>query len=163
MRTYVAISERLGSERGTQMVELAVLLPFLVLVLLGATDFARASYYAITITNAARSGAQYAAHNAASAINTAGIVAAAELEAQNLPIRVEDGENIGSITVTSSIFCKCPGGTAPVSCTVGACGGSAAKELYTSVTASRTFATLFDYPGIPSEIDLSRNATMRVQ
>jgi Flp pilus assembly protein TadG len=153
MRTYVAISERLGSERGTQMVELAVLLPFLVLVLLGSTDFARASYYAITVTNAARSGAQYAAHNAVSAINTAGIRAAAEFEAQN----------IGSITVASSIFCKCPGGTAPVSCTVGTCGGGAARELYTSVTATRTFETLFDYPVIPSEIAISRNATMRVQ
>ena len=141
------------SERGAQLVEMAILTPFLVLVMLGATDFARISYHAITLSNAARAGAQYATQNAAAAANAAAIKAATEFEAQD----------IGVITVTSSLFCRCPGSAVVVSCTVGACAGGAAKELYTSVTASQIFRTLAPYPGVPSSIDLSRNAIMRVQ
>ena len=147
------MSQRLRSERGTQLVEMAILAPFLVVLMLGSTDFARASYHAITLANAARAGAQFATQNSAAAANAVGIRSAAEFEAQN----------IGAITVVSSIFCRCPGSTVVVSCTVGACAGGAGKELYTSVTASQIFLTLAPYPGVPSSIPMSRNATMRVQ
>lgn len=142
------------TERGAQLLELAILTPFLVLVLLGSTDFARVAYHAITLANAARAGAQFATFSPAAALNTAGIKAAAELEA----------ENIGAITVASNLYCRCPTGTTVVSCTVGTCTGiNAVKELYIDVTASRTFTTLVTWPGVPSPIALSRTATMRVQ
>lgn len=141
------------TERGAQLIEMAILTPFLVLVLLGSTDFARVAYHAITLANAARAGAQFATFSSAAALNTAGIKAAADLEA----------ENLGAITVASNLYCRCPTTTAVVSCTVGACTGNAVKELYIDVTASRTFTTLVTWPGVPSPIALSRTATMRVQ
>ena len=147
------MSKRLGSERGSQMVELALLLPFLVVLMLGSTDFARAAYYAITLSHAARAGAQYATQSGAHSINTAGIQAAAQMEAQN----------IGSISVVSGTFCQCPGSTVQVSCTVGTCTGDAAKLSFATVTASRTFETIAPYPAVPSSIDMSRTAVMRIQ
>jgi Flp pilus assembly protein TadG len=147
------MSQWLKRERGAQLIEMAILTPFLLLVLLGATDFARVSYHAITLANAARAGAQFGTFSSAHALNTAGIQAAAELEAAN----------IGAIVATSSLACRCPGSATVVSCTVGSCTGDAVKELYISVTASRTFTTLVSWPGVPSALDLSRTATMRVQ
>ena len=147
------MSQWLKRERGAQLIEMAILTPFLVFVLLGATDFARVSYYAITVANAARAGAQFGTQSSLAALNAAGIKAAAEVEATN----------IAPINVTSSLACRCPGSTVVVSCTVGACTGDAVKELYTSVTASKTFTTLVGWPGIPSPIALSRTSTMRVQ
>ncbi len=141
------------TERGAQLIEMAILTPFLLLVLLGSTDFARVAYHAITLANAARAGAQFATFSSVAAFNTAGIKAAADLEA----------ENIGTITVASNLYCRCPTGTTVVSCTVGTCPASAVKELYIDVTASRTFTTLVTWPGVPSPIALSRTATMRVQ
>ena len=147
------MSRWLKKERGAQLIEMAILTPFLLLVLLGATDFARVSYYAITLANAARAGAQFATQSSVAAFNTAGIKAAAELEATN----------IGAISVSSSLACRCPGSAVVVDCTTGACPSSAVKELYSSVTASQTFTTLVSWPGIPSPIDLTRTSTMRVQ
>lgn len=148
------MSRWLKKERGAQLVEMAILTPFLVFVLLGATDFARVSYHAITLANAARAGAQFATQSSAAAKNTVAIQTAAELEAAN----------IGTISVSSSLDCRCPGSAAVVACTPApACSGGAVKELYVNVTASRTFTTLVTWPGIPSPIALSRTSTMRVQ
>jgi Flp pilus assembly protein TadG len=147
------MSRWLRRERGAQLIEMAVLTPFLLVVLLGATDFARVSYYAITLANAARAGAQFATQSSLAALNVAGIKAAADLEA----------ENIGTITVVSSLSCRCPGSATIVSCTTGTCPGEAVKELYTTVTASRSFVTLVSWPGIPSPVALSKTSIMRVQ
>src|SRR3954453_1086869 len=50
------------SERGAALVELALSTPLLVVMIVGAVDFARAFYTAMELTNAARAGAQYAAN-----------------------------------------------------------------------------------------------------
>jgi Flp pilus assembly protein TadG len=47
-------------ERGANLVELALLLPLLVLLLVGVADFGRAFNSHIIITNASREGARYA-------------------------------------------------------------------------------------------------------
>lgn len=46
-------------ERGQALVELAMLLPILLIILLGIIDFGRVFYAYVTITNAAREGARY--------------------------------------------------------------------------------------------------------
>lgn len=59
-------ARRTGSReprRGAAAVEFVIVLPILLTVLLGATDFGRFSYSSIAIANAARSGAEYAAMN----------------------------------------------------------------------------------------------------
>jgi Flp pilus assembly protein TadG len=47
------------SERGSQLVEAAIIVPILVLLLLGIVDLGRVFYGQIVITNAVREGARY--------------------------------------------------------------------------------------------------------
>lgn len=47
--------------RGSAMIEFAVLLPLLITIVLGCIDFGRFAYVLISITNAARTGANYGA------------------------------------------------------------------------------------------------------
>ncbi|MBC7223227.1 MAG: pilus assembly protein [Anaerolineae bacterium] len=49
--------------RGQSLVELAALLPVLIVVLLGIAEFSRLRYAYITVDNAARVGAQYGAQS----------------------------------------------------------------------------------------------------
>ena len=49
--------------RGAAAVELAILLPLMVLLTLGSVDFGRFAYNFIAVTNAARAGAAYAMMN----------------------------------------------------------------------------------------------------
>ena len=53
-------SER--NDRGGSMVELALLLPLLLLILAGIADLGRAFHDSIVINNASREGARYASH-----------------------------------------------------------------------------------------------------
>jgi Flp pilus assembly protein TadG len=50
-------------DEGQSLVELALLLPLLLLILLGLADFGRAFYYTTIISNAAREGAAYLSQN----------------------------------------------------------------------------------------------------
>lgn len=61
-------------QSGASLVELALILPLLVL---GAGDFGRVLYWSITLAQSASAGAQYGAQSSASAGNTAGIQQAA--------------------------------------------------------------------------------------
>ncbi|MFL5245748.1 MAG: TadE family protein [Gemmataceae bacterium] len=51
------------SRRAVAAAELALILPLLVTMVLGAVDFGRFAYCYIAVTNAARAGAQYACMN----------------------------------------------------------------------------------------------------
>jgi Flp pilus assembly protein TadG len=53
-----------SDDQGQSLVEIALALPFLLLLLLGLADFGRAFFYTSAIANAARVGAQYIAYNA---------------------------------------------------------------------------------------------------
>ena len=140
------------SDAGTSLIEMAVVLPLLVLMVLGVADFGRMLYHAITLSHAARAGAAYGAQGNGFAGSVAGIQQAAEAEAQN----------ISPIVVTSERLCECTGG-ASVSCTTSSCGGYGAPRAFVEVTATQTFTTLVAYPGIPDTVPLSRTAKVRLQ
>src|SRR5579864_7443228 len=61
MRIAENLHWRSPSRRGVAAAELAILLPFLGLVLVLGVDFARIYYYYVAVTNCARNGALYAA------------------------------------------------------------------------------------------------------
>ncbi|MFT4471609.1 TadE/TadG family type IV pilus assembly protein [Arthrobacter sulfonylureivorans] len=50
-----------NSERGAAAVEMAIVLPLLVLILMGIMEFGRVFYVQISLSHAAREGARYAA------------------------------------------------------------------------------------------------------
>ena len=78
-----------NDQRGADLVELALMLPLLLLVLLGVADFGRAMHTYITITNAAREGARYASHFPH---HVAGIRAAVKHEAAGSGVILLDGD-----------------------------------------------------------------------
>src|SRR5437773_6675155 len=145
---------RWNSERGQAIVEMTLLLPFFLLLLMGVIDFSRVFYTALTVSHAARAGAQYGAQSNGKSQDTAGMQAAAIAAAQ-------DDIDTSSLTVTATNYCKCtPDGvtfTAMATCT-SSCLNT--RQIYVQVTTSKTFQTLRNYPGIPHTIPLSRTAIL---
>src|SRR5262245_62419572 len=101
MRIRGSVGRRSGRTAATA-VELAILLPVLVIIVLGCVDFGRFAYNYIAVTNSARAGAAYAMMNnyTASTQNTwkAGITQAAKDE---LTDQVGRG-NLGSVSVSAT-------------------------------------------------------------
>jgi hypothetical protein len=71
------------------------------------------------------------------------------------------------LTITSSVSCGCDSsGSVTTSGCTGAGAGICASGhwvVIVSVTASGTFTSLFNYPGIASSISISRTSAMRVR
>jgi len=140
------------AEVGGSSVELAMIFPFLVLLVIGVVDYTRVFSSAITVANAAKAGAQYGAQSTLTSGDTAHINEAGRL----------DAGTSAQVAVTSSRVCRCSDG-AVVNCATGVCGSYGAPRVYVIVTAAKAVRTLIDYPGLPSSISLARTATLRAQ
>lgn len=77
------------SSRGQSLVELALALPFLILVLVGVLDLGRLLNSYVVITNAAREGARYGIDHPA---DTPGIQDAAEHEGEDSGIEIDSSK-----------------------------------------------------------------------
>jgi len=122
------------SRRGAAVVELAVLLPLLVLLFIGTVDFGRIFYFSLTLQNAARAGALYASDPETQHESPfASVQEAALADATNLDPQP-------TITQTS--------------------GTDGTGRNYVEVTASYTFDTITGFPGIPSTVDIRRTVRM---
>lgn len=147
---------RRTSERGSTLVELAVALPALVLVLVGAADFGRVFYTAMELTAAARAGAQYGSVTAANSSNTAVMQSTA----------IAAAGDVSGVSATASRFCQCATDTGAFSATTppNSCADPCTgKHLVVTVTvnARATFNTISRYPGIPRTLAITRTATLR--
>jgi hypothetical protein len=138
-------------EKGAALIELAIMLPLLILFVIGAAEFGRVYYAAITVANAARAGAQFGTQDGQSS-NFAGMSQAARNEAADL----------GSITDFPSQFCRCPDGSAPA-CTGATCPGFGPPEVFVKDSVIKTVTLLLTYPGLPQSITVRRTAVFRVQ
>ena len=149
-----------GKQSGQSMVEMAIMLPFLLLLSLGVIEMGRFMYIGILVGNAARAGAAYATESLVASVDSTGITTAADNDFAS------NGQNVGNLNVTSSVACGCEsaGTITSATCTgvgAGSCA-SGAWAVTVTVTASGTFNSLWHYPGLPSSITVSRVATMRV-
>ncbi len=140
-----------GSEAGQALVEFAFVLPALVLVLLGAAEFARLAYAAIEVSNAAKAAVQYGAQSVAQAADTAGMTTAAQNEAYNLT----------GLTVTlGAASCICSDGSTST-CLSTDCANSHIESILT-VNTSATFDPLIHLPGLPTTFTLHGYAVQKV-
>ncbi|HEY4356968.1 MAG TPA: TadE/TadG family type IV pilus assembly protein [Acidobacteriaceae bacterium] len=135
-------------DQGSSLVEVAVVLPMLLLILIGVVDLGRYFYLANEVAGAAHSGAMYGSQHAS---DTTNMVNAAKL----------DAPNVSGLTVNATWGCECPDGTnASASCTATpSC--STNVIYYATVKASATYTALFPWQGLPSPLTLSSSATMR--
>ena len=136
------------NDSGTSLLEVALILPVLVLLILGIVDIGRYAALNIVVSNAAKAGVQYGAQSLATAYDDNGIQIAALQDA---------GMTTSSMQVNPSLVCYCSGS---------ACGGPCAapgiETLYLIVNTSGTFTPLFNYPGLSLASTVSGMAEMRV-
>jgi Flp pilus assembly protein TadG len=142
------------SQAGVALVEFALVAPLLMTMMLGLVEIGRYAYYSILVADAARAGVEYAAQNNTTAVDTSGISAAVQADTTN---------NIANVIANSNATCQCWNGSGYTSnCLPGpSCSSGRPVEIVT-VTTSGTAKTLFNYPYLPSSLNVSATATMRV-
>jgi hypothetical protein len=140
------------SERGATLAELAIAIPLLFLVMLGAVDFGRVWSEGLALSNAVRAGAHWGAESTEAAKDVAGIKRSVIAD---LAGTMKESE-LRAITI--SRFCECSDGRS-VNCD-DKCG-VVQPRTDVQVRVDKTFNTLFPYPGVPREINLVRQARCR--
>ena len=137
------------AERGQTLVEMALVIPMLLLLLLGIIEIGRYAELSILVANAARAGVQYGAQNLATAGDFNGI----ELAAKN------DGDNVPGLTVQMPVIqCGCSGQASPGATCPAACGAPGSALVYVQVKTNGNFNALFGFPGIPATIVVNGSA-----
>jgi len=139
--------------------ELAFVLPVLVLLLVGVIEIGRYAYISILVGNAARAGAAYGSRNLQTVSDGPGITAAANNDFS--------GNGQTALTVSSNSTCGCDVGGTIASDTAGNCNPSVPPScaghwvVTVHVTASGTFNGLFNFLGATS-LTISKTASLRV-
>jgi Flp pilus assembly protein TadG len=137
------------SERGTSLVEFAIVLPVLCFLLIGMIDFGRAMYFGIVASNAARAGAQYGAQYLWTVNDSAGITSAVAQDAPNMAWTVTTQ---AACSINGSAIVPCPNmGTAQPN-----------TVYYVKVHVSGSFPLLVNYPGLPASIPINAENVTRV-
>ena len=140
-------------QRGSAMMELAVILPLLLVTTIGLVDFGRAAFEAIEVENAAHAGASYGARSKGLAADVTGIESAAIAD-------MGDEVDASKVAIESERFCECDNGSS-IDCD-NTCSG-VQPLMYVRVEVEKKFTTLLTYPGIPDGIDLKREVQLRVR
>lgn len=179
------LKHRMKNESGSALVELALTLPLLVAIVVGAVELGRVAYFAIELTNAARAGAAFGSQDLGNAFQTNSngqfdpslIEAAAQNDApditltwNNAPTQACTCETIYDNGSASTYNPATPGSCGTVAnpnSTIAGCNVTTATSTqqvvsYIQVTPQATINTIFNYPGIPSSFTLSGYAQMRV-
>ena len=120
-------------ERGQSLVELALITPVFLILALGVIDYGRVYFAYVSVTNGARTGADYASASTAQAADLDGITAAALTETSELLDTSVDNPDVTVATGTD---------------------GNGID--YADVTMTYTFSTLISWPGLPDSINVQR-------
>lgn len=153
MKMIRAIFRKLKrDDRGQALIELAISLPLLMLLLLGATELGRIAYASIEIANAAKAAAQFATYGGAYSATTGsgwdenGMLVAARADAGEL-----SGVNFAANYPAMSCSCtsgtaNCGSGNIPPTCTV-AKGTPPNPTVTVSVRLQTSYNPLIFIPG----------------
>ena len=128
--------------RGLAALEFAIVLPILLTILLGATDFGRFSHSRIAIVNAARCGAAYASLNPYDSTNQTAWKAGVK-KAVTDELSESAAFDPAKLVVATAVTAD-SGGLRRI-----------------SVKASYPFETLVNWPLLPSTLDLQETVVMR--
>lgn len=162
---------RLRKHCGQALVELAFVVPTLMLLALGVIEIGRYAYVDILVGNAARAGADYGAQSHAQSTDTTGIKNAAlyDFAGATSGTTNTNGLAAGTLNVSSIVSCGCENGGTITSfgcdSTLNPNAGKCATGnwvVFVQVTASGSFNSLFNYPGIPSQLVVTKTASVPV-
>ncbi|MGA8575030.1 MAG: TadE/TadG family type IV pilus assembly protein [Candidatus Cybelea sp.] len=145
------------SERGTSLLEFALVAPIFIFLLIGITEVGRYTYFSILAAHAARAGVQYAAQN----LQTAADANTNSASSHTAAAAAQDAQSLSNWTVHSSIVCTVNGQPSPCPAN-NANSVSPSLVYYVKVTVSGTFRSLLNYPGIPTNVPISTADVQRV-
>jgi Flp pilus assembly protein TadG len=152
-----------GAEDGTSgiaAVELALILPALVLMMIGAADFGMGFYRKMQVQDAAQAGAQWAAANGFDSTKISTAVTSATKSAPGFSVAASPAphQDCGCAASTGVTF---NGDTAPF-CT-SRCPDTTVAGTYVTASATATYTTMLSYPGIPASFPFRADTTVRIQ
>ena len=137
--------------KGAQVVEFALLLPFLAFMFVIAVDWARIFYYSIAVTNCARNGALYMSQQ-----HSAKTISSPYTDSGYVNLYVSSAS-----PVTAAALADAPN-LAPTP-TVTSTSGSDTYGPYVEVTVSYTFRTVTDFSVAHFVVPSSANVTKTVR
>jgi len=162
---------RRARQSGQALVELALALPVLLLLALGVIELGRYAYISILVGNAAHAGAVFGSQSTSASSDQTGIKNAAYYDfAGTVPGAADattthtNGLYVADLTVISSVACGCDaaGTISNFACDSAPSCATGHWVAIVTVTASGTFNSLFNYPGIPSPLIIQRTSSMRI-
>lgn len=145
------------SERGTSLVEFAIVAPVFALLLVGLIDVGRYTYYGILATHAANAGVQYGAQN----LQTAADVNTNNSGSRAAVAAAADAQSLSNWTVHAAIVCTNNNQSSPCPANNTNSTPPAGLVYFVRVQVTGTFQPLIAYPGI-SQIPVGATALMRV-
>ncbi|HKB06509.1 MAG TPA: TadE family protein [Gemmataceae bacterium] len=134
---------RAARREGASAVELAIVLPVLVLLAFGSVDFGRFAYHHIAVTNAARAGAEHAIMNPYTSAQEAAWASKVQQTARDEMVN-QVGGNPSLLTTTTTVAIE-QGGF---------------RRVRVEATYS-SFQTIVSWPGIPKTVPLRAAVVMR--
>src|SRR5438874_10744613 len=155
-------------QSGQALIELAFVVPMLLALALGVIEIGRYAYIGILVGNAAHAGAVYGAQSLPTSVDTTGISNAAlyDFSGDTTDATRTNGQNASKLTVTSAVTCGCDsvGVVTSVGCNAAGAGTCATGHwvVVLTVTATGTFNSLFNYPGIPASITVTTSSQIRL-
>lgn len=153
------LSKVVRGEEGSALIELGLSLGLFFSMLLGAAEFAKLSYAAIEVSNAAHAGAVYAATTVGASTDSTGITNAAAADAGNMG----GSDAVSVVSVTTACACSDPTYT-PSSCSDNStCSSNNAAMITTvTVTTQATYKPLIRLPGGASSFTLQGQSSQVV-
>ncbi len=137
-------------ERGSSLIELALILPVLLLMLLGVLDFGLVFRQYMTVIDSVRAAGEYATIYGQQANSN-----------QVQTFATQFGSGIPGYTASAALVCACNPGGGAVSC-LSSCGGAVTTPLqYMQVTATATLPLIYGVQGFPSTIPVKSIAFIR--
>jgi Flp pilus assembly protein TadG len=159
LRCKELITRLLHGDAGQSLVEIALTLPVLIALLVGAAEFASVAYVAIEVSNAAKAAVAYGAQSPTTVSDTTGIQNAAILDASNITL-TSSNVTVSTLGVCSS-GASCTGAPNNTTCTNTDCQTNAGDHIETILTVgtSYTFKPAVHLPGLPASYTLRGHAT----
>lgn len=143
------------SERGVSAVEFALIVPVLVLLMLGAFDFAQGFQEKQRLASAAHAGAQYAAQT-----RELVDIPIAEIEQR---VRDNAADTTNALDVAARYYCTCLAGGPEVVCTSSCGEPPRPPRRLVEVDVQYDLDLLFGFPGIQDPFPLQATTVMRVR
>lgn len=149
-RSTPPLKSNMKADGGQSLVELALTMPILIALLVGAVEFGRMAFAGIEVQNAALAGVKYGAQDTTTAADTTGIQSAASADAPDITLG----------TPTVSISCICADGSAST-CVSTDCTTSAIEKIVT-VQTQASFTPLIHMLGVSGTFTLHGRAVQKV-